>query len=64
MRRNIPYEISVSYPSFGGVPAETPAPLADIHLRDPFIMTGADGCYYMTGTYDPVDWSNTKKRMF
>ncbi len=57
----IPYELSVSYPSFGGVPAEDPAPLADIHLRDPFIMTGPDGYYYMTGTYDPVDWSNTKE---
>nr|MCR5040463.1 hypothetical protein [Clostridia bacterium] len=52
-----PYRLSVTYPSFGGVPAVQPEPIADIHLRDPFIMTGADGKYYMTGTYDPVDWS-------
>ena len=55
------YKLSVSYPSFGGVPSDEIAPLADIHLRDPFIMYGADGKYYMTGTYDPVDWSNTKE---
>ena len=55
------YRLSVSYPSFGGIPSGGIAPVADIHLRDPFIMTGADGRYYMTGTYDPVDWSNTKE---
>lgn len=55
------YRISVNYPSFGGVPSNAITPMADIHLRDPFIMTGEDGKYYMTGTYDPVDWSNTKE---
>ena len=55
------YRISVNYPSFGGVPSEAIAPMADIHLRDPYIMTGPDGKYYMTGTYDPTDWSNTKE---
>ena len=55
------YKLSVNYPSFGGVPSDEIAPIADIHLRDPFIMTGADGKYYMTGTYAPVDWSNTKE---
>lgn len=56
-----PYSVSVTYPSFGGVPSEPIGPMADIHLRDPFIMTGPDGYYYMTGTNDPVDWSNTKE---
>ena len=60
-RADGPYLISVSYPSFGGEPSAAIRPLADIHLRDPYIMTGADGRYYMTGTYDPVDWSNTKE---
>lgn len=55
------YRISVNYPSFGGQPSVPVEPIADVHLRDPFIMTGADGRYYMTGTYDPVDWSNTKE---
>ena len=55
------YLLSRTYPSFGGVPSGEVTPIADIHLRDPFIMTGADGHYYMTGTYDPVDWSNTKE---
>ena len=55
------YRISVHYPSFGGEPTEEILPMADIHLRDPYIMTGADGRYYMTGTYDPVDWSNTRE---
>lgn len=56
-----PYDVSASEPSFGGVPSKTISPIADVHLRDPFIMTGADGNYYMTGTNDPVDWSNTKE---
>ena len=56
-----PYRLSVHYPSFGGVPSSEITPMADIHLRDPFIMTGPDGKYYMTGTYDPSDWSNTKE---
>ena len=55
------YKLSVNYPSFGGVPSEEIKPSADIHLRDPYIMAGPDGNYYMTGTYDPVDWSNTKE---
>lgn len=55
------YQLSIHYPSFGGKPETQIAPIADIHLRDPFIMTGPDGKYYMTGTYDPVDWSNTKE---
>ena len=55
------YRLSVTYPSFGGVPSAPVEPIADIHLRDPYIMTGADGRYYMTGTYDPVDWSNTRE---
>ena len=55
------FRVSTKYPSFGGIPAEEVRPIADIHLRDPFIMTGEDGLYYMTGTYDPIDWSNTKE---
>ena len=60
-RANSDYRLSISYPSFGGEPSSAIAPIADIHLRDPYIMTGADGRYYMTGTYDPVDWANTKE---
>ena len=60
-RSSSSYIISVNYPSFGGMPSEEVRPIADIHLRDPYIMTGADGKYYMTGTYDPADWSNTKE---
>ena len=55
------YKLSTTYPSFGGIPSKAVEPMADIHLRDPFIMKGEDGSYYMTGTYDPVDWSNTKE---
>ena len=55
------YRLSVGYPSFGGQPSAAVEPIADVHLRDPYIMTGPDGHYYMTGTYDPVDWSNTKE---
>lgn len=55
------YKLSVHYPSFGGISTEEIVPIADIHLRDPYIMTGADGNYYMTGTYDPIDWANTKE---
>ena len=55
------YKISVNYPSFGGIPSDSITPIADIHLRDPFIMSASDGNYYMTGTYDPSDWSNTKE---
>ena len=55
------YKLSQNAPSFGGIPSEPVKAIADIHLRDAFIMTGADGKYYMTGTYDPVDWANTKE---
>ena len=55
------YRLSVNYPSFGGAPSREIAPIADVRLRDPYIMTGADGRYYMTGTYEPADWSNTKE---
>ncbi len=55
------YRCSVAYPSFGGVPSEPLEPLADIHLRDPYIMLDKDGFYYMTGTYDPKEWSNTRE---
>ncbi|MBQ7638587.1 MAG: family 43 glycosylhydrolase [Clostridia bacterium] len=55
------YRCSVDYPSFGGEPSEPLSPLADVHLRDPYIMLDKDGFYYMTGTYDPVDWSNTRE---
>ena len=60
-RADSDYKISVNYPSFGGVPSNGIRPIADIHLRDPYIMTGPDGVYYMTGTYDPADWANTKE---
>ena len=55
------YRLSVNYPSFGGEPSSPLVPMADLHLRDPFVTVGADGRYYMTGTYDPVDWSNTRE---
>ncbi|MCR5782769.1 MAG: family 43 glycosylhydrolase [Clostridia bacterium] len=60
-RADAAYRLSVDYPSFGGVPSEPLTPMADIHLRDPYIMLAPDGRYYMTGTYDPADWSNTKE---
>ncbi|MBO4363960.1 MAG: family 43 glycosylhydrolase [Clostridia bacterium] len=60
-RADSKYKMSVNYPSFGGMPSEEVAPVADIHLRDPYIMRGPDGFYYMTGTNDPVDWHNTKE---
>ncbi len=55
------YKLSLYPPSFGGVPSEKVTPIADIHMRDTFITVGADGKYYMTGTYDPVDWANTRE---
>ncbi|MBR6935708.1 MAG: family 43 glycosylhydrolase [Clostridia bacterium] len=55
------YKLSQNAPSFGGIPEKPVKAIADIHLRDAFILTGADGKYYMTGTYDPVDWANTKE---
>ena len=60
-RADSAYRLSANYPSFGGQPSAALKPIADIHLRDPYIMVGADGRYYMTGTYNPVDWSNTKE---
>lgn len=60
-RADSPYKISVNYPSFGGVTSREISPVADIHLRDPNIMRGPDGFFYMTGTNDPADWHNTKE---
>lgn len=55
------YKLSVYAPSFGGVPSTPLARISDEHLRDPFIMLDRGGKYYMTGTYDPKDWKNTKE---
>ncbi len=55
------YRLSAEYPTFGGKPSTPVKPIADIHLRDPFITAGPDGYYYMTGTYDPNDWHNTRE---
>jgi hypothetical protein len=55
------YKLSTQDPSFGGRTAEKYAPIADIHIRDPFIMLSEDGFYYMIGTYEPDDWANTRE---
>ena len=55
------YVLSTEYPTFGGKTAEPVKPMVDIHMRDPYILTGPDGYYYMTGTYEPADWHNTKE---
>ncbi len=60
-RCDSPYKLSTVSPSFGGRTSEKYEPVADIHLRDPFIMLSEDGYYYMTGTYEPEDWANTKE---
>ncbi len=53
------YKLSQTQPVFGGEqpPAE---PIADVHLRDAYILNGPDA-YYMTGTYCPSDWRNTNE---
>ena len=61
LRADSEYRLSQNAPSFGGVPSEPVKAIADIHLRDAFIMTDEDGKYYMTGTYAPKDWANTKE---
>lgn len=55
------YELSAEAPSFGGVPTEPLSPMADIHMRDPFVMNAPDGHYYLIGTYEPADWHNTRE---
>lgn len=55
------YELSAEAPSFGGVPSEPLKPMADIHMRDPFVMNAPDGHYYLIGTYEPKDWHNTRE---
>ena len=55
------YELSAEAPSFGGVPLEPLKPMADIHMRDPFVMNAPDGHYYLIGTYEPKDWHNTRE---
>ena len=55
------YELSSEAPSFGGIPSEPLRPMADIHMRDPFVLNAPDGHYYLIGTYEPKDWHNTRE---
>lgn len=60
-RADSAYKLSVNAPTFGGVPSLPAKKAAEIHIRDPFIMLDRSGTYYMTGTYEPDDWANTKE---